>query len=65
MINLSQAATGCSAGSLSWAGLNNLYYWIDPARNIAGVYGTQTFPFGDKLPLPLYLDFETAVYETL
>ncbi len=65
MINLSQAATGCSAGSLSWAGLSNLYYWIDPARNIAGVYGTQIFPFGDKLSLPLYLDFETAVYETL
>lgn len=65
MINLSQAATGRSVGSLSWAGLSNLYYWIDPARNIAGVYGTQIFPFGDKLSLPLYLDFETAVYETL
>lgn len=65
MFNLSQAATGRSTGSLSWAGSSNLYYWIDLARNIVGVYGTQIFPFSDKLSLPLYLDLETAVYETL
>ena len=62
MFNLSQTSTGRSPGSLGWAGLGNLYYWIDPIKNIAGVYATQIFPFGDKLSLPLYLDFEKAVY---
>ncbi len=28
---------GRSAGSLAWAGLANTYFWIDPARNVAGV----------------------------
>ncbi len=65
MINLDTAPTGRSAGSLAWAGLTNAYYWIDPVKDIAGVYATQIFPFGDKLSLPLFLDFETAVYDNL
>jgi CubicO group peptidase (beta-lactamase class C family) len=24
-----------SAGSLSWGGINNTYFWIDPARGVA------------------------------
>jgi CubicO group peptidase (beta-lactamase class C family) len=65
MINLSPAPTGRSAGSLAWAGLTNSYYWIDPSKDIAGVYATQIYPFCDTLSLPLYLDFETAVYDSL
>src|ERR1700739_525522 len=26
-----------SAGSLSWGGINNTYYWIDPSRDLTGV----------------------------
>ncbi len=65
MINEEQAPTGRSAGSLAWAGLANSYYWIDPARGIAGVYATQILPFVDKTSLPLFLKFETAVYDSL
>ena len=64
-INQDQAPTGRSAGSLSWAGLSNCYYWIDPTRGIAGVYATQILPFADVRSLPLFLDFETAVYQNL
>ncbi len=63
MINLKRAPTGRSPGSLFWAGLSNSYFWIDPARNIAGIYSTQIFPFVDELSLPLYLDFEKAAYD--
>ena len=63
MINLTQAPTGRSPGSLSWAGLGNSYFWIDPARDIAGIYTTQLFPFCDEKSLPLFLDFETAAYD--
>jgi CubicO group peptidase (beta-lactamase class C family) len=65
MINLGPGTTGRSPGGLAWAGMTNMYFWIDPAKDMAGIYGTQIFPFADKLSLPLYLDFETAVYETL
>ena len=65
MINTEQAPTGRSAGSLAWAGLANSYYWIDLRRGIAGVYATQIIPFVDKKSLPLFLDFEKAVYDNL
>jgi methyl acetate hydrolase len=65
MINEEDAPTGRPAGSLAWAGLANSYFWIDPKNGIAGVYATQILPFVDKKSLPLYLDFETAVYQSL
>jgi len=64
-INHEKVSTGRPAGGLMWAGLSNCYYWIDPASGIAGVYLTQLLPFGDVKSLPLYLDFETAVYDSL
>jgi len=37
MINEAQTPEGRSAGSLAWVGTANTYYWIDPARDVAGV----------------------------
>ena len=54
-----------SAGSLSWGGLNNTYFWIDPSREIAGVILMQFLPFADPKALALYRDFERAVYQSL
>jgi CubicO group peptidase (beta-lactamase class C family) len=65
MINERKAPTGRSPGSLCWAGLSNCYFWIDPARQVGGVYVTQIFPFGDVRSLPLYLEFEAAVYRSM
>ena len=65
MINDEDAPTGRPAGSLAWAGLANSYYWIDPKNGIGGAYATQILPFVDKKSLPLYLNFETAVYRNM
>ena len=65
MINTEPAPTGRRAGSLAWAGLANSYYWIDPAKGIGGAYATQILPFVDEKSLPLFFDFETAVYDSL
>lgn len=65
MINEEQAPTGRPAGSLAWAGLANSYYWIDPKNGIGGVYATQILPFADAKSLPLFLDFEKQVYDSL
>ena len=56
--------TGRAAGSYSWAGLPNLYYWIDPARGVAGMFSTQVFPFCDATALAGFTEFETAAYAT-
>jgi CubicO group peptidase (beta-lactamase class C family) len=53
-----------SAGSLSWGGINNTYFWLDPSRGIAGVILMQFLPFADNRALAVYRDFERAVYET-
>ncbi|WP_026917178.1 serine hydrolase domain-containing protein [Gordonia shandongensis] len=60
-----QAPTGRSAGSLGWAGLANLYFWIDRTAGVAGMWATQLLPFADPVAHRAALDFETAVYETI
>jgi methyl acetate hydrolase len=65
MINHDKAPTGRCEGGLAWAGLSNCYFWIDPAAGIGGVYMTQILPFADVKSLPLFLDFETAVYRSM
>ena len=65
MVNDEQAPTGRPAGALGWAGLANLYYWIDRTNGVAGIWGTQILPFADAVSFGGYLDFETAVYRTL
>ena len=52
-----------SPGSLSWGGINNTYFWIDPARGIAGVILMQYLPFADAKALALYDAFERGAYQ--
>ena len=63
MINDEEAPTGRPAGELGWAGLANLYYWIDRKNSIGGFWATQIFPFADPVSFTGYMDFETAVYD--
>jgi methyl acetate hydrolase len=65
LINPEALPTGRSAGSLAWAGLANSYYWIDPVRQVTGVYATQILPFFDPKAVQTFQAFETAVYNTL
>lgn len=62
MINDAPAPTGRPAGALGWAGLANLYFWIDRENGVGGMWGTQVFPFADPTSFNGYIDFETAVY---
>jgi methyl acetate hydrolase len=65
MINEEDAPTGRPAGSLGWAGLPNLFYWLDRKNGIGGFWATQIFPFADPASVGGYLDFEKAVYDSL
>ncbi len=65
MINLDPVRDGRRAGSLTWAGLLNTYYWIDPTMRIAGVVMMQILPFADHEALTVYRQFEQAVCHAL
>jgi CubicO group peptidase (beta-lactamase class C family) len=52
-----------SPGSLSWGGINNTYFWIDPTRGIAGTIMMQYLPFADAKALALYTAFERGAYK--
>ena len=65
MVNDEEAPTGRPAGALGWAGLANLFYWIDRKNGYGGFWATQILPFGDPASFGGYLDFETAFYAQL
>jgi CubicO group peptidase (beta-lactamase class C family) len=54
-----------SAGSMSWAGIYNTEFWIDPVKHIGGVQMMQMLPFYDDGALRTLRDFEKLVYEDL
>jgi methyl acetate hydrolase len=60
--NEEQAPTGRPAGEGGWAGLANLYYWLDRSSGLAGYWAAQVFPYFDPTCLRAYLALETAVY---
>ncbi len=65
LINTEQTPEGRSPGSLAWAGLANTYFWIDPARDVAGVILTQLLPFADQHSLEAFAGFERGIYDGL
>ncbi len=52
------------SGSLSWAGVLNSHYWIDPKTGLAALFMTQSLPFVEPPLMEFYVDFEKAVYAT-
>jgi methyl acetate hydrolase len=62
MINMQPLPDARSAGSMTWAGLFNTYYWIDPKRRVAAVFMTQVLPFADERALRVYRQFERGIY---
>ena len=65
MVNDDEAPTGRPAGALGWAGLANLFYWIDRQNGFGGFWATQILPFGDPVSFSGYMDFESAFYASL
>ncbi|MDO8396232.1 MAG: serine hydrolase domain-containing protein [Bradyrhizobium sp.] len=63
LITADQVPGKRSPGSLSWAGINNTYFWIDPISGIAGVIMMQFLPFADARALAVYDIFEHGTYQ--
>jgi CubicO group peptidase (beta-lactamase class C family) len=54
-----------SEASHFWAGALNTYFWIDPARDVAGIILMQHLPFCDPAAINALVDFQKAVYACL
>ena len=65
MISPEPVPGGRGPGSLAWAGLGNTYFWIDPAKGVAGVVLMQLSPFADPKALALLDGFEKTLYAAL
>jgi methyl acetate hydrolase len=63
--NREETPSGRPAGSLMWAGLSNVFFWIDRKNGIGGYWGSQILPFQDIASYPGFVDFETAIYRNL
>lgn len=53
------------AGSMSWAGLFNTEFWVDPKTGIGGVLLMQYLPFYDESAIRTLREFEGTVYKDL
>jgi methyl acetate hydrolase len=63
LITADQVPGKRSPGSLSWGGINNTFFWIDPNRGIGGVIMMQYLPFADAKALAVYDAFERGAYQ--
>jgi methyl acetate hydrolase len=64
-INTKPGPNGRAAGSISWAGLLNCYFWLDPVTKVTGALFTQILPFYDDRVVALYGAFERGLYRGL
>src|SRR5882672_7459758 len=65
MLNVQPGPNGRNAGTVSWGGIFNTYYWLDPAKRVTGQIMTQILPFADPRVLRLYGQFERGVYDAM
>jgi methyl acetate hydrolase len=63
LITTDQVSGKRSPGSLSWGGISNTYFWIDPSRGVASVILMQYLPFADPKALAVYDAFERGAYQ--
>ena len=62
MINNTDVPGGRKVGSGAWAGLGNLYYWVDPKGDRLGLIMTSVLPFFDETVLKLFDTLEKVAY---
>jgi CubicO group peptidase (beta-lactamase class C family) len=61
-LNRKPLASGRGAGTMSWAGVYNTFFWVDHEKGVCAVVLVQMLPFGDPGPIRLVEDFDRAVY---
>jgi len=65
MITQEEGQTGRGRNTAWWAGIANLFYWIDREKGVAGMIASQILPFGDPGVMEQWGACEAAVYTAL
>jgi methyl acetate hydrolase len=65
MITEEPIPQGRAAHSLTWGGLANCFFWIDPTAKVVGLFLTQVLPFGDAKCLNVFEEFEHQIYSAI
>jgi methyl acetate hydrolase len=50
-------------GSLTWAGINNTFFWIDPEKQIGAIVLMQVLPFYDDAAIGILQGTEKLIYQ--
>jgi len=50
-------------GSMSWAGINNTFFWVDPQQQIGVIVLMQVLPFYDDAAIKILQGVEERVYQ--
>lgn len=53
----------CRGGTLSWSGIQHLFWWIDPQAGICGLHASQLMPPNDHMMLENAVGFRREMYE--
>lgn len=64
-LTITPGATGRGANTAWWAGLSNLFWWVDREKGVAGIIASQILPFGEMGVLGSWIGAEKAVYDNL
>jgi CubicO group peptidase (beta-lactamase class C family) len=65
LINTEDVEGFRSAGSLTWGGVHNTYFWIDLKRRITAVALMQILPIGDPHVQEKMIAFERTLYAAI
>ena len=52
-------------GSLTWAGINNTFFWIDPEKQIGAIVLMQVLPFYDDAAIGILQGTEKLIYQNV
>ncbi len=62
LINTEDVEGFRAAGSLTWGGIHNTFYWINLKNRVTAVVMMQILPIGDPHVMRTMLAFEHALY---
>jgi len=65
MLTIEEGPTGRKRNTAWWAGLPNLFWWVDREAGVAGMICSQILPFADMKVMGLWGQVEAGIYAGL
>ena len=62
LLNMDDVDGVCKRGTLSWSGIQHLFWWIDAQAGLCGLYASQLMPPNDETILNDAVEFRKEMY---